>query len=307
MTRYDILVYGPIFCDLIFTDLPGMPVLGEELFAGAFTVTVGGSAIVATALHKLGARVGLIADLGNDPLSQVARQLLDDLGLERTLIRDHPHPLPQVTVALSFPHDRAFITRFQRPATPPDLATILQARPARHLHVCSFLAALETPAAARLAHAAGMTVSMDPGWDDAALRDPRLLAMIADLDQFMPNAAELCHIAGDADGARAAAQVLGMMRGGMLVVKQGAAGATAFAPNQAPVHAPALPVTPVDTTGAGDAFDAGFLSQSIQGSSLADCMRCGAICGGLSTTAPGGIDALPTLTEVAQWLAKSPS
>lgn len=190
MTRYDILVCGPIFCDLIFTDLPGMPVLGEERFAGAFTVTVGGSAIVAAALHKLGARVGLIADLGNDPLSQVARQLLDGLGLDRTLIRDHPHPLSQVTVAFSFPHDRAFITRFQRPATPPDLAAILQGRPAQHLHVCSFLAALETPAAARLAHAAGMTVSMDPGWDDAALRDPRLLAMIADLDQFMPNEAD---------------------------------------------------------------------------------------------------------------------
>jgi sugar/nucleoside kinase (ribokinase family) len=307
MTRYDILVYGPIFCDLIFTDLPGMPVLGEELFAGAFTVTVGGSAIVAAALHKLGARVGLIADLGSDPLSQVARQLLDELGLERALIREHPHPLPQVTVALSFPHDRAFITRFQRPAAPPDLTAILQTHPAKHLHVCSFLAALDTPDAAPIAHAAGMTISMDPGWDEAALRDPRLLAMIADLDLFMPNESELCHIAGSPDVAQAAARVLGMMRGGMLVVKQGAAGATALAAHQAPVHAPALPVTPVDTTGAGDAFDAGFLSQSIQGSSLADCMRFGAICGGLSTTAPGGIDALPTLTEVAQWLAKSPS
>ena len=307
MTRYDILVYGPIFCDLIFTDMPGMPVLGAELFAGDFTVTVGGSAIVAAALHKLGARVGLIADLGSDPLSQVACHILDDLGLDRTLIRDHPHPLPHVTVALSFPHDRAFITRFQRPAAPPDLAAILQAHPARHLHVCSFLAALETPNAARLAQAAGMTVSMDPGWDEAALRDPRLLAMIADLDLFMPNESELCHIAGDADVAQAAARVLGMMRGGTLVVKQGATGATALAANQAPVYAPALPVTPVDTTGAGDAFDAGFLSQSIQGSSLADCMHFGAICGGLSTTAPGGIDALPTLTEVEQWLAKSPS
>ena len=149
-----------------------------------------------------------------------------------------------------------------------------------------------------------MTISMDPGWDEAALRDPRLLAMIADLDLFMPNQSELCHIAGDADVARAAARVLGMMRGGTSVVKQGAAGATAFAAHQAPVHAPATPVTPVDTTGAGDAFDAGFLSQYIQGSDLAGSMRFGAVCGALSTTAPGGIGALPTVTEVESWLAK---
>ena len=113
-----------------------------------------------------------------------------------------------------------------------------------------------------------------------------------------------CHIAGDADATQAAAQVLAIMRGGTLVVKQGAAGATAFAANQPPIHAPALPVTPADTTGAGDAFDAGFLNQYIQGSDLAGGMRFGAICGALSTTAPGGIGALPTVTEVESWLAK---
>ncbi len=79
---YDILVYGPIFCDLIFTGLPTMPTLGTELFADELTVTIGGSAIVAAGLHKLGARTGLIADLGNDPLSDVVRRLMDDLGVD---------------------------------------------------------------------------------------------------------------------------------------------------------------------------------------------------------------------------------
>lgn len=305
--RYDILVYGPIFCDLIFTDLPGMPTLGAELFAGDFTVTVGGSAIVAAGLHRLGAHVGLIADLGNDPLSQVMGSVLDDLGLERTLIRQHPHPLPQVTVALSFPHERAFITRFERPGASLDLAALLHAHPARHLHVCSFLAALATPDAAAIAHAAGMTVSMDPGWDEDALRDPRLAAMVAELDFFMPNVAELCHFADHEDVSLAAARTLATMHNGMIVLKEGAAGATAFAAGQSPVHMPALPVTPLDTTGAGDAFDAGFLYAFFQGASLDASLACGAVCGGLSTTAVGGVDALPTRDEVTQWLAKLPS
>ena len=302
---FDILVYGPIFCDLIFTDLSGMPTLGTELFAGNFTVTVGGSAIVAAGLHRLGVRVGLIADLGNDPLSQVAHTVLDGLGLDRTLIRRHPYPLPQVTVALSFPHDRAFITRFARPATPLDLSAILRAHPARHLHVCSFLAALETPDACQIAHAASMTVSLDPGWDEAALRDPRLAAMVADLDLFMPNELELCHFTGATNVTDAATQALAAMNTGAIIVKQGATGATAYTlSGQPPIHVPALPVTPVDTTGAGDAFDAGFLNSYLHGASLAEAMSFGAVCGALSTAASGGIDALPTMTEVELWLSK---
>ncbi|MFO7632868.1 MAG: carbohydrate kinase family protein, partial [Caldilinea sp.] len=307
LMTYDVLVYGPIFCDLIFTDLPEMPVLGTEIFACDFKATVGGSVIVAAGLHKLGARVGLIADLGNDPLSLVARTVLDDLGLDRALICEHPYPLPQVTVALSFPHDRAFITRFQRPATPPDLAALLRAHPARHLHVCSFLAALETPDACHIAHTAGMTISMDPGWDEEALRDTQLTALIAELDFFLPNESELCYLAGAKDVTQAAQQTLSAMRNGMIVVKQGAAGATAFIAGRRPVHADALPMTPVDTTGAGDAFDAGFLYSFLESASLERSLAYGAVCGGLSTTASGGVDALPTHTEVEKWLAKLPS
>ena len=305
---YDILVYGPIFCDLIFTGLPTMPTLGTELFADEFTVTIGGSAIVAAGLHKLGARTGLIADLGNDPLSDIVRRLLDDLGVDRSLIREHPYPLPQVTVGLSFPADRAFVTRFQRPDHAPDLPTILRRHSAKHLHVCSFLAALETPEAATVAHAAGMTVSMDPGWDEVALHDPKLAAMVAELDLFLPNRAELCHIARTEDVALAVSNISATMQHGIVILKQGAEGATAFdIDGTERVYNRALPVTPIDTTGAGDAFDAGFLYAHISGQPIETCMRYGAVCGGLSTTRPGGIDALPTFKEMTAWLSRLPS
>ena len=130
---YDVIVYGPLFCDLIFTDLPGMPELNTEIFAGDFTIAIGGSAIVAVALHRLGAKVGLIAELGNDPMSRMVATMMDDIGLDRTLIREHPRPLPQITVALSFPQDRAFVTRFERPESPPDLQSILSQHPSKHL------------------------------------------------------------------------------------------------------------------------------------------------------------------------------
>lgn len=303
---YDILVYGPMFCDLIFTDLPSMPELGTEIFAGDFTIALGGSAIVAVGLLRLGVKVGLIADLGTDPLSHLMRHMLDDFGLDRTLIREHPYPLPQVTVGLSFPQDRAFVTRFQKPERNADLAALLQKYPARHLHLSSFMGTLDTPDIAGIAHRAGLTVSFDPGWDEAALRDPRLLALIADLDVFLPSRSELCYIAQTDNIETALAATAARMNNGLIVLKQGADGATAHNHSQR-LSVPALPVTPVDTTGAGDSFDAGFLFRYVQGDTLDNCLAYGAVCGALSTTKPGGATAAPTYEEIQQWLSKLPS
>ncbi len=303
---YDVLVYGPLFTDLIYTGLPAMPELGTELFAEDFTIALGGSAIVAAGLQRLGARVGLIADLGNDLMSRVAKDLLDELHIDRRLIREHPYPLPQITTALSFPHDRAFITRFRKPDTPVDLAALLKAHPARHLHLASFLGAMQLPQACEIAHAAGLTVSFDPGWDEHALRDPVLHRIAACVDVFMPSESELCYIAQIEDTESALVQTLTSMQGGMIVMKQGKTGALAYSTTQR-LHVPALSVTPVDTTGAGDSFDAGFLFRYAQGAPLNECLRYGAVCGALSTTRAGGASAAPSNEEVKQWLSKLPS
>lgn len=302
---YDILVQGPIFCDLIFTDLPSMPVLGTEIFSGDFTVTVGGSAIVAVGLQRLGANVGLIADIGNDPLSKLLKTLLQDMDVDTTLIREHPYPLPQVTAALSFPHDRAFVTRFVKPENPVDLAELLSEHTAKHIHLSSFLGALEITDACRIAHKAGLTVSMDPGWDEDALRDPRLHEMITELDVFLPSQSELCYIADNEDVEQALSQIFATMNDGMIVLKRGKEGAMAYG-DDLRVTVPALPVTPIDTTGAGDSFDAGFLFRYIQDAPLTDCLKYGAICGALSTTKAGGATSAPTHEEVKQWLSKLP-
>lgn len=300
---YDVLVYGPLFCDLIFSDLPSMPVLGTEIYARDFAVAVGGSAIVAAALHRLGLRVGLIAELGNDPMSGLMKLLLNDLGLDLRLIREHAHPLPQVTVALSFPHERAFVTRFEQPDTPPDLAAVLRDNPAKHLHISSFLAAFETLDAPLLAHEAGMTVSMDPGWDEAALRDPRLHRMLREVDIFLPNRAEATWMAERDTPSEALAQIAKMMPDGLIVMKDGANGAVAYGYDTYE-RAPVLSVTPIDTTGAGDAFDAGFLYAFAQKMPLAQCLRYGGVCGALATTALGGATAVPTLQEAEIWLSR---
>lgn len=304
--KYDILIYGALFCDLIFTELPAMPEPGREIFAGDFTIAIGGSAIVAVALQRLGASVGLIAELGNDHLSNLARGLMQEQELDLSLIREHSYPLPQVSVALSTPKDRAFVTRFEKPSAPRDLTRIIEENRARHLHVSSFLAVLDQPDAAQIAHRAGLTVSLDPGWDEEGLRDPRLLAMIPELDFFLPSASEACHIT-QTDSPEAALTALSeRMHDGVVVMKNGKDGVIAQRDTEQ-VRMDSLPVSPVDTTGAGDSFDAGFLYAHSRGKSLRDCLKYGVICGALATTAPGGATATPTLEEIKKWLPKLPS
>ncbi|MCB9137090.1 MAG: carbohydrate kinase family protein [Caldilineaceae bacterium] len=304
-SNFDILVYGPIFCDMIFTDLPAMPALGKEIFADNFAMALGGSAIVAAGLRRLGAKVGLIADLGNDSLSKLMAAMLDDLKLDRSLTRRHAEALHQLTVALSFPRDRAFITRFRRPSTPPDLETILKQSGAQHLHICSFWAVLETPRICVLAHDAGMTVSFDPGWDEEALRSKTVQDIIPELDFFLPNEMELLYLAESRSVADAAHDISRRMSRGQLILKQGSRGAVAYTrAGETAVRVPPIPIAPVDTTGAGDSFDAGFLYGLINGQSLTTSMEMGAVCGGLATTRISGSLGCPTLQEVEAWRLK---
>lgn len=305
MSSFDVLVYGPIFCDLIFTGLPDLPRLGEELFADQLTLSMGGSAIAAAGLRRLGLKVGLIADLGADPFSQLLWEKLDVYGIDRSLIQRHPEPLDRVTVALSYPKDRAFVTCFKTPDQPPDLQTLLTTHAAKHLHIGSFLAAFAFPEAARMAHQAGMTVSFDPGWDEGRLEAPELREFISDVDFFLPSKAELCQMAQDTALESAVQKVLQWMPGGYLVVKDGVRGARAAGQKKGqPIHIPAIAVNSVETTGAGDAFDAGFIFAFLQGLPLETCLEYGVICGGLTTTTPGGTEGFPVEEEIQKWRAK---
>jgi sugar/nucleoside kinase (ribokinase family) len=116
---------------------------------------------------------------------------------------------------------------------------------------------------------------------------------------FLPNAAEACALARTRDAGAAAASMA--TQGGMVAVKLGAEGALGAQGGHL-VRVPAIPVQPVDTVGAGDAFDAGFLYAHLQGWDLEKCLRLGAVCGALSTQAAGGIAGQPTLEQALRHL-----
>jgi sugar/nucleoside kinase (ribokinase family) len=151
-----------------------------------------------------------------------------------------------------------------------------------------------------LARARKMRVLMDGnGADRACLSDPGLRRALAAVDVFLPNLREALWLTGERDALGALAVLGKLCR--LVVIKAGADGAYALQQGQAVIHAPAIPVTPVDTTGAGDSFNAGFLKAWLEGRALVDCLRWGNAVGGLSTTAPG-VKRVITTEDVMSYL-----
>ncbi len=300
MNRCDILIPGNYFCDLIFTGIPGFPALGTEIYTERLTVVPGGCLNTVTALRRLGVDVGWMGTLGSDPFSRIVDGWVTQEDIDRRWLTAIDAPLQRVTVALSYPQDRAFVTYVD---VPPDLIErtrqAVEAGECAHLHFTGLLVDPRVPDLLRVCHAHGITVSMDCQHRPETLKDPLVCEILSLLDIFMPNAGEALRLTETTtldDAARALREIVPL-----LVIKQGEQGAAGWRGDEH-AHAPALRVDVIDTTGAGDAFNAGFLAAYREHRDLLTCLRWGNICGGLSTTGYGGCSAAPTRDVVERYL-----
>ncbi len=297
----DILIPGNYFCDLIFTGFPTFPALGTEVYTEGLTVTVGGVLNTVVALQRLGASVGWVGALGNDFFSQYVQNVLEQEGVSLSLAQRLPYALQRVTAAVSYPQDRAFITYVDD--TPNTLDMLLWAIEAgvafKHLHFSRLMTDERLPDLMRQWRSEGKTLSMDCQHRQETLELPIVSEILGLLNWFMPNAVEAQRITQTLSLRDAIKSLLPIVDG--LVIKDGANGASVWQ------HGfmnddNALSLTPIDTTGAGDVFNAGFLTAWRKGLDLKTCLRYGNICGGLSTQGHGGAINAPTLAQVKAML-----
>jgi sugar/nucleoside kinase (ribokinase family) len=306
MRDIDLLVVGEINPDVVVTDPDPVPVFGQaERLVEAIRLTIGSSsAITACGAARLGLRVALVGVVGDDALGRFTLDALAARGVDVSACRVAAGRPTGASVVLGSGVDRAILTAT---GTIPDTRAMdvpaaLLAR-ARHLHVGSYFLqpglASDLPGLFRAARAGGATTSLDPNWDPTGAWDGGFAAALAEADIVLPNDAEARQLAGTSDVERAAHALAGDRRA--VVVKRGADGAIAVAAGQL-FRAPARPVDPVDTTGAGDSFDAGFLAARLDGRSVDDALAFAVACGSLSTRAAGGTDGQATRDEVDAWL-----
>jgi sugar/nucleoside kinase (ribokinase family) len=314
----DLLVIGEINPDIVISDPDPVPVFGEvERVVGSVVMTAGSSsAIFACGAARLGLKVAFVGVVGDDPFGRFMLDAMAGRGIDVSACTVDSTRPTGATVILSSGRDRAILTALGTiGALEVDRVPEALLARARHLHLsCFYLQETSRerlPGFFTMARARGLTTSFDTNWDPTERWDGGVLEMLRAVDVFFPNEIEATRIAGLADpeaAARALAEVgaVGRSDGGpIVVVKRGAAGALACRPGEASVRVAAMPIDPVDTTGAGDAFDAGFLRAWLDGGSIADSLEFAAACGALSTTRLGGVDGQPTLDEataaVAAW------
>jgi len=275
----------------------------EQLLDGADLVLGSSAGICAAGLARLGVDVALAARVGDDVFGDRTRQLLASAGVDASavVVTDEP---TGVSVILSAPEDRAILTLTGALASLTAAEVLAAAEGAAHLHVASFFLvpelARELPGVLERVRAGGTTTSLDTNWDPAE-RWEGVAECLPHLDLLLPNAQEALALAralGDdpVDAVDAAAAL--SRRGPTVVVKDGAAGGFAVTPDGALVRAPGLVLDVVDTTGAGDSFDAGLLAAWLDGRPLVEAVRWAAVAGSLSTRGAGGTGGQATREEI---------
>ena len=307
-TAKGVLVAGEINVDLICQGYHAFPTPGREVLVDDFKMVLGSaSAICAMGLARLGTPVTFFGKVGDDPTGHFCLDAMRARGIDLSLVVADPDVTTGVTVAITSPADRALVSYLGSIAAlrAEDVPRELF-RSARHLHVSSYyLQEGLRPGVAGLfreARAAGLTTSLDPGFDPSETWGPDLVETLAHVDVFFPNEVELAALTRIEDPEKA---VRALQKGKTKVIaKLGARGAMAIRDGGEVVRVPAPSgVTVTDTTGAGDSFDAGFLHAWLAGASLGDCLRLGAACGALSTRGLGGTATQADLAEARALMA----
>uniref|UniRef100_Q026Z7 PfkB domain protein n=1 Tax=Solibacter usitatus (strain Ellin6076) TaxID=234267 RepID=Q026Z7_SOLUE len=300
---FDAIVAGELYTDLILSGFDFWPRPGQEAFAKEYHREIGGGAVnTACALARLGSRAAVLGVVGHDG-DWLLRQL-ENSAVDTSHISRDPAEPTAFTVAISTPEDRSFLTypgaNRSFPKAIAEAAAGKRLAQAAHVHL-AFPPDLSTASDLLAAiRANGCTVSLDVGWHESWLQDERLREVLPLLDVFFPNEIEAHCITGEKD-PETTLRWLSAAGLRCVALKLGARGAALLCDGEIWFDDP-LPVTPIDTTGAGDCFNGGFLRSWLKGCSPETCLRSANICGALSTGSYGGVAGLPDSARLNELL-----
>jgi len=309
MPRFDVTIAGELNLDLILYGLPEQLLPERELLADRMMLTLGSSsAIVAHNLSVLGCRVGFQSRIGDDPLGRIALERLTEGKVDTSKVRIVPSATTTgLTVIL---HQQQWRNILTYSGTIAELSwddlDLQYLSDSRHFHFSSYY--LQNGLRPRVAElfqylkAKGLTISLDTNDDPDDRWEGNLHELLRHVDVFLPNEREACKAAGTEDLEEAINKLAHLVP--LLVVKLGRKGALAQKGSER-LTAASKEVVPVDSVGAGDSFDAGFLHEWVRGSSLDECLRKGNVAGALSTTRAGGTEAFRDVAHREQFLRDS--
>lgn len=304
MRIFDTVVIGDANIDLVVAggsyDLqPGQEVLVDniEMHVG------GGAALFAISLAKLGVRVAFNGVLGDDSHGQYIRGRFAEYGIDTRMVETSKVHSTGISIAFNPGVDRSFITYWgSNMELQFDTLSVEQMAQGRHVHLTGYKGKRNHDSYLSLVKKlkeVGVTLSCDVGWDDSGEWDKGVFEIMKYIDVFLMNETECFHYTGlenVEDSLRYMSEFCSHV-----VIKLGKNGAVSIKDGSI-VRLPGYSVEAVDTTGAGDSFNAGYLFGFLSGKDVETSLRYGNACGALSVSAFGGSTNTPTLAELEEFI-----
>jgi len=299
--QYDVITALDICVDLILKGNVVPEFNQEEKLMDEYYLEMGGTAcIFACQCARLGLETAGIGAAGKDLFGELAIQRLKECGVDVTSVRICDALKTGLGIALCKDNDRSILTY---------IGTIDAVKPewieeklhlARHLHIAGYylMSSLKPHWKRLIAYAktCGLTISLDINWDPSEIWDG-IYELSEYIDLFMPNDNEVMAITGEKDAYKGMEKLSQYFK--TVVMKMGEKGA-ALISNGKFKYIESYPVKVVDTIGAGDSFNAGFLYGWLNGLSAEDCLSIGCYCGSSNVTMQGGIQGQPCLKDLKE-------
>lgn len=302
MNEFDVLVVGELNVDIILNDIQGFPHIGKEIVSKEMNITLGSSsAIFASNLSSFNTKVAFMGKMGNDNFSRLVLESLQKKKVHTDFIIRSEIYQTGLTMVMNYGPDRANVT------FPGAMELLVDTeitdgmlKKAKHLHVSSvFMQTGLKPDLSKLfkrAKKLGLTTSMDPQWDPSEKWELDLPELLPHVDVFMPNFEEFRNLSHSDD------MLSGLKRidsfSNIVVVKDGERGAHLWKKGKLISKPAFLNKKVVDCIGAGDSFDAGFISEFVKGGELERCLEIGNLAGALNTTGHGGTTTFESMGHI---------
>lgn len=300
---FDLLVIGEINPDLIAQGEEIIPEFNQtEKLIERVSLTIGSSSVImACGAARLGLKVAFVGLVGDDIFGQFMLKEMKTHGLDTSGVIVDAKIKTGISIILAKTTDRAILTF---PGSIPELRSahidLTLIDRSRHIHVGSYflLEKLQEglPEIFSIAKKKGLSTSLDTNWDPHDCWD--ITSIIPFVDILLPNENELRNITREKDVFQGLEKLSKIIP--FLSVKLGEKGAIARRGDQI-VESPSIKVKVMDTVGAGDSFDAGFIFGFLKGLRLQECLQIACICGSLSTRESGGTAGQATLTDLASY------
>lgn len=303
MKKFDVIAIGELNVDLILNNIDGEPEIGKEKFAKNMTLALGSStAIFAANIASLGTKTGFVGMIGKDSFGRLIKNELAAKNVDTGLLIETDKYATGATIVLSYDEDRANFT-YQGAMDFMSFEDIDKSvfGNTRHIHISSVFMQSgimkDLTEILSYARSKGVTTSLDTQWDPTEKWDFDYREILPLVNVFLPNEKELVLLTHSSNLNEAIEKIRPYIN--VCVVKRGNQGSLMITNKGDEFNKAAfLNEHVVDTIGAGDSFNAGFINGFIKGEPLEKCQIQGNLMGAINTTGSGGTGAFSSKIEI---------